>query len=245
MADFDFGAATLAVNGACDALSEATDSTRQAADLEKAMADYAPSGRWRYAPPDAKEEAKKQVVADQQRAAGERLVALHDTLEKIAPEMHDAIVKAGQAPGPEDSWAARTGKIGLSADQLLQLNVLDELRQARYARELGELPPSAVLARYRAARADASEQSNSTLIRVVEARFADRWRGGAFDMTVTEDRPNLELQAEEHLRTEISDAKSARLPEAAWALLKADQRARAFRQHVEEIRGVKPYRRQA
>src|SRR5262249_38622881 len=99
------------------------------------------------------------------------------------------------------------------------------------------LQPSQVDAQYRRALADPLEQGNAALIRWVEARHGDGWRGGIVN------RQEAEALTVGTLAKSIKDARAARLPDPIKNLIALIERAEAAVEKAKTfgIRSQRPF----
>jgi len=136
--------------------------------------------------------------------------SLSTGLQQIAAHIEPTLVlleaAEEQPPSAADAWFLHTNKMPASTDQL-QLQVLDELRVARFDRELADAGPERVHDRYRLALMNPHDQENASLIRYVERRHGGgwAWKPPAQD----------EGTAAQALRDRIKATRHARRPEAA------------------------------
>lgn len=228
--------ATEALTTYVSALDTAVDpDLRNAEAAEKMRPFTAPDGPWRYAPQSERQKVLDTIAAEQQRRAGHALFQTEAAIRALEPQIADAIRQTQLPPSPEAAWTQRAGRMGLTAAELLQLGTLDELRRARFDRELARAQPATVLEAYERALADATDQEHASLIRVVEARFAAGWTGLKPD-------GDRQLAHAVRLGARINEAREARIPEAAQAARAALDRARARAQFARDLHKIAPQR---
>jgi hypothetical protein len=231
-----FEAAAATVTAAADVFQTAADPERRQRELTELMAPYGETGPWRFAPAAERQRASDAVRAEQDQRAGVALHGLSTTIDELEANVVAAIEAAAAAPDAEQAWTQRTKQQGITADQLLQLGVLDELRQARFEREFAAAAPTVMLARYQRALLDGSEQANASAIRWIEARHAT-WSWPA-SLTDTEQAAVTTLQKA------VAKAREARVPATAKAAREALQRAKKLRQRAKDIDKIAPRRPQ-
>jgi hypothetical protein len=234
----NFQAVANLLNGHADLVAAHVDPARREKVLNEKLADYAEGGRWQYAPADAKRTAREKVEAEIATEVGHALFHAHVAARDHGAAVERAIEHAQEPLKPDAAWLARTKTAGLTGPEILQLEILDELRQTRITRELETASPSHVLARYAAALDDPTEQGHATFIRLVEARFRQGWSGVA--VSGSSDDPDV--RAALALPQRIGQARASRIPGPALAARQAAARVRAVGQRAEQLHGFRAVR---
>jgi hypothetical protein len=200
-------------------LTRLLDPEAQAAELDRDLAETRAALKYRPAEMAAAEGAARAERDERRRqAVGEWSYTLQEVTKATTAAMLPLLGAADAAPGPAAVWFRKTNKFASETEQL-QLATLDELRVARFDRELPVSNPAAVRAKYAVALKDPHDQEHASLIRWVEARYAAGWTGR--ELSASEAAGVLPL------REAIKAAQLARRPPAAAkafeALHAADQ----------------------
>lgn len=162
---------TADVSAAADALARDVDGAEaERAELMKPFTD--PAGQWRFAPASERAKAEQQIEDEQRQRQGQLMFRLSAALTDGRQTLAALQATAEQAPSPEEAWGQRTGERGVTASVSLQLQLLDEQRQARFSRELDAATVDRVLAQYLEAQRDPTTQANASLIAFIERRHA-------------------------------------------------------------------------
>ncbi len=221
-------------------LETALEPVRVQAEREEALRPFtAADGIWRFAPRSEREKAEQAIEAEQRQRHGELLFALSRAVNTHGPTLEGLEADAMRAPDPETAWTTRAGRGGVTASELISLNVLDELRVARYERELAQASPTTVLAQYMAALRDPSDQSSASLIRWVENAHGrgHKWPSGIGDDAI------VQAQTASTLSKTIRETQAARVParvtEARTLIAKAE-RARQKARDVHRVEMKRP-----
>jgi hypothetical protein len=179
---------------------------------------WGPEAQWRRADDPERQDDRRAAEARYTQAAGEDVYKV----DHLAYRHQHTIAGLEQAMDPPDAvavWTQRTTTAPGANEQLL-LTIQDELRQARFERELATAAPSQCLDRYARALTDPTEQANASLIRYVEGRHRQGWRGAASgDLD--------EAMAAQDLQNAILAARAARVPATAIAARALVARAEA------------------
>jgi hypothetical protein len=194
------------------------------AEMDAALKPFGPDGPWKYAPEAEKVKAVRTVEAQQAQRAGESLFRLEHQARAFEVVLASIAATAKEPVGVEEAEARWTNQPGLSRERLTNLQVLDELRRARFAREVEPLSPRAVLERYEQALRDPFEQEHASLIRLVERSHANGWSG-----TAPSEATALEhAMGAQALKTRIAQVREERVPQPIKAALELVQRAYAL-----------------
>jgi hypothetical protein len=239
MADFDFDGAASVFEQFAATLAQTTDRNARQKEIDAKLIDYAPGGKWQYAPDSAKESARATVEAEQDQRAGIALFHAEQSVYRLSDHLTAAIERSTEAPTPDQAWTARTRKAGLSASEYLDLHVLDELRTARITQELDGMLPSAVLAIYDRAIEDPTEQCNASTIRLIERRFGAGWQGNGRDLG---DDDNGQLEAANTLHKRIRATRDTRIPPSARLARQREDALRRVIQYSKDVHQVRPVR---
>lgn len=125
------------------------------------------------------------------KQAGEAAYTLQQVGTALAAQLKPLLEAVEEPPSPAAAWCVRMQQAGLSSAELLNLEVGDELRQSRYAREWVNASPAALHGRYQAALGDPTDQTNRSIIAYVERQHAGGWTGRALSADEAEDRQKL------------------------------------------------------
>jgi hypothetical protein len=189
------------------AVEQATDPALVEAARAKALEAFSETGPWRYAPAAEKAAAAAKVDAELAQQSGEALFRLEHRTEHFKRELIPLIEQAAEPLSVEDAYLAQSQQPGISADRLVALETLDEMRRSRFHVELSPLTPSQLLLRYERALQTPTEQESASLIRFVEDRHRDGWTG------VDVGNNAAEAEVMSRLKARIKAAREARIPE--------------------------------
>jgi hypothetical protein len=217
------------ITDALDPLVQDVEARLSFGHREKAIADtlaakWGPKDSWRLADDPERDTDRRAASALYEKTSGETLFRLDHTAYKHRQDVEALVARAVEPPDAVTAWARRAGTSpdSIPAAEALSLTILDELRQARFDRELSSLQPSQVLAAYQHALDDPLEPGHASMIRYVEGRHAQGWHGPIVTKQEAEAMTSAAL-----LRT-IKAVRAARMPETAQKALNLIARAEAL-----------------
>jgi len=194
------------------------DTAARQAELREKLAPFDPGGPLEYAPPDARRRAEDDIRRKQGQRGGEALFVAEHTARAIEMELEPQLDGFREPPDAETAHAMRSNIRGISLADKCGLDLLDEHRRARFDRDLAAAKPSVILAAYKKALADATDQVNASLIRWVESRHGQQGTGVAVGNDASEAMLTSGLHAQ------IQAAREARIPEDVRAVLDSVRR---------------------
>jgi len=204
---------TEALTPLVDTLAQRLTPGHEAAAIAETLAvKWGPEAQWRRADDAERDQDRRAARATYAEQAGEDVFRLDHLAHRHTQEVSAVIERALDPPDALTAWTKQTGTGSLAANESLSLTILDELRQARFDRELGTAQPSAVLQQYEAALRDPFEQSSASLIRYVEGRHRTGWTG----VLVTEHEARALTSGA--LLKAIAATRAIRMPAAAAAV---------------------------
>ncbi len=186
---------------------------------------------FRYAPEAAKREAHGRYLAEVEGQIATRLGLLDDTIRLLAAAGQAREAVAAEPPSAEDAFRRLHNLAAVERGQAVNLAILDELRVARLHKELLDLPPSAVLARYEKALEAPLEGEQAATIRLVEQLAAAK----RLPMPKKTDEAGNLAKIEKR----IAEVRASRLPDGLKGWREAVARGRKTLQRA-ELGGLKP-----
>lgn len=229
--------ATADVVKACDAIDPTLFHEVRDAEASTRLdaGGFGPTGQFRFAPEAERMKALGRFRAEVDLEIGQRIGILETRVHGISTILPAVEEVLADPPSPQECYCRRHNVTTIAPAQAIELEVLEELRRARFASEFATVPAREILAQYERALQKPHESLNASVVRLTEEAVA----GGRLPKAGTAE----DAQALTKLQKRIAEARDNRLPEECRAWREAVKRARkTFR--MADAGGIKPIRPQ-
>jgi len=205
--------------------------------LTKALAPFGPDGPWKYAPDEERHKVTSAETEAYRQEAGEAVFAVEHSATEGSQWLEGIEAEQQEPLSPVAAWQReRRTSATLPPLEVIGLDGNAEQKLARFDRRLGRAMPSVVLAEYTKALRRPLEQDNVTMIRWVEELHGAGWSGRDIEGNVDE------AMAVQALKTEIQQARLARITQDVRDARALITKALAAAEHVKATRRVRTQR---
>jgi hypothetical protein len=215
------------------AMLDAVDVQKRAERLAAELSErgYGPDGPFRHAPPNVLADQRKAIHQELDAIAAERLREIEAAVRESLEDLPTIEAHARLAPTAVQAFKALHKNEPYTAGDLVQVQVLEELRLARYEREIGRMGPSAVLDLYSSSAVQGGEEADA-IVRFVEDRLPKNWAGVATS-------PDDAVAVQQLART-IRETRERRIPEDIRQWRAAVDKARKAITLARDVHRVQP-----